>query len=206
MKVKVQTLAKKAAGDIELNDAVFGLEVRKDVLHRAVNWQLAKRQAGTHKTKQRSEITATTAKPFRQKGTGRARQGSVKVPQMRGGGVAFGPQVRSHATKLPKKFRQLALKTALSAKQKEGKLTVVDALEMKDAKTKAASKSLNDLGLNTALFIDGDDINMNFALALRNLHGYDVLPQQGANVYDILSHEHLVLSKAAVAKLEERLA
>jgi len=205
MKCDVISLDNKKVGDIDLDDAVFGVEVRADLLARAVNWQLAKRRAGTHKSKGRSEITGSTKKPFRQKGTGRARQGSTKVSQMRGGGTAFGPVVRSHEHKLPKKVRKLALKSALSAKQAGGNLVVVDAAAMKEARTSALAKQFAGLGLNNALFIDGAEVDANFARAASNLIGFDVLPSQGANVYDILRREKLVLTKDAVEKLVERL-
>jgi len=205
MKCDVISLDNKKVGDIDLDDAVFGVEVRADLLARAVNWQLAKRRAGTHKSKGRSEITGSTKKPFRQKGTGRARQGSTKVSQMRGGGTAFGPVVRSHEHKLPKKVRKLALKSALSAKQAGGNLVVVGAAAMKEACTSALAKQFAGLGLNNALFIDGAEVDANFARAASNLIGFDVLPSQGANVYDILRREKLVLTKDAVEKLVERL-
>jgi large subunit ribosomal protein L4 len=205
MKMKMVTLDNKAAGEIELNDKVFGLEVRKDLLHRMVNWQLAKRQSGTHKTKGISEIAGTTAKPFKQKGTGNARQGSRRATQMRGGATVFGPVVRSHAIAMPKKVRKLALKTALSSKQKEGKLRVIDAATLKDTKTSALVKQFDKLGVKNALFIDGNEVDQNFFRAARNIKHIDVLPQLGANVFDILKHDEVVLTKAAVEALEARL-
>jgi len=205
MKIDVTTLDNKKSGSVELSDGVFGLPVRADILHRMVNWQLAKRRAGTHKTKGISEISGTTAKPFRQKGTGRARQGSSRAPQMRGGGTVFGPVVRSHAIDLPKKVRRLALKTALSSKQAEGKLIVVDTAALKDAKTSALAGKLKAMGLDSVLLIDGPEVDANMRKAAANLPRVDVLPQQGANVYDILRHDTLVLTKAAVEHLEARL-
>jgi large subunit ribosomal protein L4 len=205
MKVSVKTLDNKDAGEIELSDAVFGLPVREDLLHRAVNWQLAKRRAGTHKTKGVSEISGTTKKPFRQKGTGRARQGSTRSPQFRGGAVIFGPVVRDHGFDLPKKVRRLALKTALSAKASTGKLIVLDAAAADSHKTKALAAKLAALGLDSVLFIDGEAVNDSFALAARNLPRVDVLPSQGANVYDILRRDTLVLTRNAVEQLEARL-
>ena len=205
MKCDVISLENKKVGDIDLDEAVFGCDVRKDILARAVNWQLAKRRAGTHKTKGRSEITGTTAKPFKQKGTGHARQGSKKVTQMRGGGVVFGPVVRSHAHGLPKKVRRMALRTALSAKQAEGKLIVLDKAEMKAPKTAELAKKVKALGWSSALVIDGAEVNENFGRAVGNIVGLDVLPSQGANVYDILRRDTLVLTKDAVEKLVERL-
>ena len=204
MKLDIITLEKKNVGSIDLPDAVFGQEVRTDILHRVVRWQLAKRQAGTHKTKVISEVSGTTKKPYKQKGTGSARQGSLRSAQMRGGGVIFGPVVRSHAHSLPKKIRQLGLKSALSSKAKDGKLVVIEDLG-KDAKTKALAGRFKKLGWSSALIIDGADVNEAFAHAARNIKGIDVLPSQGANVYDILRRDTLVLTKAAVAKLEERL-
>jgi len=205
MKLDVISLENKKAGNIDLDDAVFGVEVRADLLQRAVRWQLAKRQTGTHKTKNRSEVSGTGAKPFRQKGSGNARQGSRKVPHMRGGGKAFGPVVRSHAHSLPKKVRKLALRTALSAKQADGSLIVLDKAELKSGKTADLSKMVAALGWKTALVIDGDAVNEGFARAASNIVGLDVLPSQGANVYDILRREKLVLTKDAVEKLVERL-
>ena len=205
MKASIISLDNKSVGDIELDDAVFGAPVRKDILARAINWQLAKRQAGTHKVKGRTEVNGTGKKPYKQKGTGHARQGSLRAPQFRGGGVVFGPLVRSHAFDLPKKVRRLALRTALSSKQAEGKLIVVDAASLKDAKTGSLAKQLGKLGWGTTLVIDGASVDENFARAARNLQGIDVLPQIGANVYDIIRRDTLVLTKAAVEQLQERL-
>ena len=203
MKLKVTTLDGKAAGDIELDDAIFGLEPRQDILHRMVRWQLAKRQAGTHKTKGRSEIIGSTKEFVRQKGSGGARHGNKKVPQFRGGGRAFGPVVRSHAHDLPKKFRGLALKHALSAKAKDG-LIVVDELSAKEPKTKALKDQLAKMGIANALFVGSSELENNFVLASRNIAKVDVLPVQGINVYDILRKDALVLSKGAVEALQER--
>lgn len=205
MKCEVKTLTGEAAGSIELSDAIFGLPVRKDILHRMVRWQLARRQAGTHKTKGISEISGTTAKPFKQKGTGNARQGSKRSPQFRGGATIFGPVVRSHAHDLTKKFRKLGLKTALSAKAASGQIVVVESLKSESGKTKDLLAQMKALGLEKALFIDGPMLDEKFALASRNISTIDVLPQQGANVYDILRRDTLVLSTDAVKHLEERL-
>lgn len=205
MKTPVHSLDGKKVSDIELDEAVFGLPARTDILHRVVNWQLAKRRAGTHKTKGISEISGTTKKPFKQKGTGNARQGSLRSPQMRGGAVIFGPVVRSHAHDLNKKVRKLGLKTALSAKFAEGSLRIVDSLDVKKAKTKAVAATLGKQGLASVLLIDGEQVNEGFARATANIHGVDVLPQQGANVYDILRHKTLVLTTAAVEQLQARL-
>jgi large subunit ribosomal protein L4 len=205
MKTAVKTLDNKSAGDIELADEIFGLPVRRDILARMVNWQLAKRRAGTHKTKGISDIQGTTKKPWRQKGTGRARQGSLRSPQFRGGAVIFGPVVRSHEFGLQKKVRRLALKTALSAKQAEGKLVVLDAASLKDPKTKVLAQRFEKLGWRSVLIIDGPSVDENFARAARNIPEVDVLPQQGANVYDILRRDTLVLTRDAVQHLEARL-
>lgn len=204
MKIDVITLDNKAAGSIELDESIFGLEPRADILQRVVRWQLAKRQAGTHKTKTISEISGTTKKPFRQKGTGRARQGSTRSAQFRGGATIFGPVVRSHAHDLTKKVRTLGLKTALSAKAKEGKLVVLDAADG-SGKTKDLAAQVQALGWTSALVIDGAEVNETFKRAASNIVGLDVLPSQGANVYDILRRDTLVLTKAAVEKLGERL-
>ncbi len=205
MKLTVKNLDNQEVGDIELSDAVFGVPIRRDILARVVNWQLAKRRAGTHKTKGISEISGTTKKPYKQKGTGRARQGSLRSPQFRGGAVIFGPVVRSHAFDLQKKVRRLGLKTALSAKQAEGKLVVIDAAKVDEAKTKALRGKLDAFGWGSVLIIDGATVDEGFARAARNLPKVDVLPTQGANVYDILRRDTLVLTRDAVEQLEARL-
>jgi large subunit ribosomal protein L4 len=204
MDMKITTLEGKEAGSVSLSDAIFGLEPRADIIQRCVNWQLARRQRGTHKTKDRSEIWRTGKKMYGQKGTGGARHGSARVPQFRGGGRAFGPVVRSHAIDLPKKVRALALKHALSAKAKDGGIVVLDALSAKEAKTKALADRFKSLGLTNVLIIDGAAIQDNFRLAARNIPDIDVLPVQGINVYDILRRQKLVLTKAAVEALEAR--
>jgi large subunit ribosomal protein L4 len=204
MKLTVRNLDNKEVGDIDLADEVFGLPVRGDILARVVNWQLAKRRAGTHKTKGISEISGTTKKPYKQKGTGRARQGSLRSPQFRGGAVIFGPVVRSHEHGLQKKVRKLGLKTALSAKQADGKLVVIDAASVGEAKTKALRTQFETLGWESVLIIDGA-VDEGFAKAARNLPKVDVLPSVGANVYDILRRDTLVLTRAAVEQLEARL-
>ena len=204
MKFSVKSFDNKDIGEIELNDSVFGIEPRRDILARVVNWQLAKRRAGTHKVKLVGEIRGTTAKPFRQKGTGRARQGTTRAVQFRGGATAHGPVVRSHAHDLPKKVRKLGLKCALSAKRAEGKLIVVDKIEA-TGKTKEIAKQLSLLGVASTLLIDGVEINSGFARAARNIPKTDILPCQGANVYDMVRRDVLVLSRAAATYLEERL-
>lgn len=205
MKWDVTTLDAKKVGNIDLDDAVFGVEVRTDILARMVNWQLNKRRAGTHAVKHRGEVSGTTRKPFAQKGTGRARQGTRRAPQHRGGAVVFGPVVRSHATRLPKKVRALALRCALSAKRAGGKLVILDDAKIAHAKTKELAKRVAKLGWGTALVIDGPTVDANFKRAAANIVGLDVLPSQGTNVYDILRRDTLVLTKAAVDKLVERL-
>ena len=204
MDMNVTTLDGKASGKIALADAVFGLEPRTDILQRMVRYQLAKRRAGTHDVKNRSEISRTGAKMYKQKGTGRARHSTSKAPQFRGGGRAFGPTPRDHGFDLPKKVRALALKHALSAKRASDQLIVIDDLAAKNAKTSAMAGKLKKLGLENALFIGGAEVDNNFALATRNIPNMDVLPVQGINVYDILRREKLVLSKAAVEALEAR--
>lgn len=205
MKLTVRNLDNEEIGDIELADEVFGLPIRRDILARVVNWQLAKRRSGAHKTKGIGEIRGTTKKPYKQKGTGRARQGSLRSPQFRGGARIFGPVVRSHAFDLQKKVRRLGLKIALSAKQDEGKLVVIDAAHIGEAKTKALRARLAALGWDSVLIIDGSVVEENFARATRNLPRVDVMPQQGANVYDILRRDTLVLTREAVRQLEARL-
>jgi large subunit ribosomal protein L4 len=205
MKCAVTTLNNEAAGEIELDDAVFGLPARKDILARMVNWQLAKRRAGTHKVKTRSEVNKSTRKLYRQKGTGRARVGAGDVSQYRGGGRAFGPVARDHSHKLPKKVRKLALKTALSVKAADGKLVVLQDTALDEAKTKQLAERLGQLGWSSVLVVDGEAVNQNFARAARNIPGIDVVPQIGANVYDILRRDTLALTKDAVQALEARL-
>jgi large subunit ribosomal protein L4 len=205
MKQDILNLENKKVGNIELNDSIFGLEVRADILQRVVTWQLAKAQCGNHQTKGRSDVALTAAKPFKQKGSGNARQGSRKGAQFRKGGVVFGPVVRDHSFDLTKKFRRLGLKTALSAKAKEGKLIVIDEAKMSAPKTKDLKNKLAACGLNNCLVIDGKEVDVNFALASRNIAGIDILPTIGANVYDILRKDTLVLTKDAVSCLEERL-
>ena len=205
MKAQVTTLEAKKAGDIDLDDGVFGLPERADILQRVVVWQLARRRAGTHKVQSRGEVTGSTKRIGRQKGGGFARHGSGKVSQFRGGARAFGPVVRSHATSLPKKIRALGLKTALSSKAASGNLVVIENTELKAYKTKDILAKLDKLGATNALFIDGAEVNENFKLAIGNIPHVDVLPAQGANVYDILRREKLVLTRAAVEGLMERL-
>lgn len=205
MKVAVKNLQNKEIGQIDLDDAVFAVDVRTDILHRMVNFQLNKRRAGTHAVKEIGDVSGTGKKPFKQKGTGGARQGSRRSPQMRGGAVIFGPQVRSHATALPKKIRALALKSALSAKAKNGKLIILDEAVAADHKTKPMAASFKALGLVSALVVTGKEMDVNFARATSNLPRIDVLPSQGANVYDILRRDVLVLTKDAVNDLTERL-
>jgi large subunit ribosomal protein L4 len=204
MEMKITTLEGKEAGKISLSDAIFGLEPRSDLIQRCVNWQLAKRQAGTHKTKLRGEVARTTKKMYAQKGTGGARHGAQSAPQFRGGGRSFGPVVRSHAHDLPKKVRALALKHALSAKAKDGGIVVIENANVKDGKTKALAKQFGKLGWQNALIVDGEEIDANFRTAARNIPNIDVLPVQGINVYDILRRKTLVLTKAALDALEAR--
>lgn len=204
MKVKVISLDNKASGEIELDDKVFGVEVRSDLLARMVNYQRDKRRRGTHKTKTISEIRGSTRKPFRQKGTGRARQGSIRAAQFRGGQTTFGPVVRSHATELPKKVRRLAMRTVLSAKQRDGDLVVLDEAKSGDPKTKALAARFAKLGWSSALIVDSE-LDRNFRLAARNIPQIDVLPSSGANVFDIMRRGKLVLTKLAVEQLQERL-
>ena len=208
MKLKVTDISNKAVGEVEIDDAVFadifGRTVRKDILARAVNWQLAKRRSGNHKTKEIGDVSGTTKKPYAQKGTGNARQGSLRSPQFRGGATIFGPVVRSHAHDLPKKVRKLALKNALSAKHKDGKLVVWGETKA-SGKTKELAAQFKKLGWGSVLVIDGPEVNEQFAKAARNIPNVDVLPQQGANVYDILRRDTLVLTKGAMEHLVERL-
>lgn len=204
MQIKIKNLKAEDVGTLELADDVFGLEARTDILARVIDWQLAKRRSGNHKTKGVSEISGTTKKPYRQKGTGRARQGSLRSPQFRGGARIFGPVVRDHGFSLNKKIRKLGLKTALSVKQAEGKLVVLDSLG-EASKTKELAATFAKLGWTSVLLIDGAGIQDGVRRAAANLKGVDLLPQIGANVYDILRRDTLVLTKAAVEQLEARL-
>jgi len=204
MKADVLSLENKKTGDIELDDDIFGLEPRKDILHRCVVYQLAKRQQGTHKAKERNEITGTTKKFGRQKGSGGARHGNRKANLFRGGGVAHGPRPRSHAISLPKKVRRLALRHALSAKQAAGELVILDEAKLDAPKTKAVVDACAKLDLHSALIVDAQ-IDENLGLAARNVPNVDLIPVIGANVYDILRRNKLVLTKAAVEGLEARL-
>jgi large subunit ribosomal protein L4 len=204
MKHDVKTIEAQSAGSVDLSDAIFGLDPRADILHRVVQWQLNKRQQGTHQTKTRAEINRTTKKMYGQKGTGGARHGSRKPGLFVGGGKAFGPRFRSHETALNKKVRALGLKHALSSKLKASELIVLDKAELAAAKTKSVKAAFEKLGLVNALIIDGATLNEGFARAARNIPNIDVLPIQGINVYDILRRKNLVLTKAAVEALEAR--
>ncbi|MCQ2966069.1 MAG: 50S ribosomal protein L4 [Alphaproteobacteria bacterium] len=205
MKCNIVNLDNQNVGTIELSDSVFAAEVRTDILDRVVNWQLANRRAGTHKTKTIAEVSGTTKKPYKQKGTGNARQGSLRATQFRGGGISFGPVVRSHAQDLPKRIRRMGMRCALSEKAQNGKLVVVDELKLSQIKTKDLLDKMNKMGLDSTLFVGGAELDKNFSLAARNIFNVDVLPQQGANVYDILRRDSLVLTKEAAETLEARL-
>lgn len=204
MKVEVKTLAGATAGDVELDPAIFGVEERRDVLHRVVAWQLEKRRARARAAKERSDIALTGKKFGPQKGSGRARHGARSAPLFVGGGKAHGPRARDFNPSLNKKVRALGLKVALSGKAAAGKLLVLEDLALESGKTKLLKEQLAKLGVANGLFIDGDSIDPNFALASRNLYKVDVLPAVGANVYDILNHDYLVLTRAALGELEAR--
>ncbi len=204
MKIEVKTLDAKTAGELELADDIFGLTPRKDILHRMVRYQLAKRQAGTHKVKGRSEVARTGKRWGNQKGGGTARHGSRRSNIFVGGGRAFGPVVRSHAHNLQKKVRRLALKHALSAKAGAKELVVMDKAELKAPKTSELKKALARLGIDNALVIGGKEVDRNFALAAHNIPNVDVLPSAGINVYDVLRRHTLVLTRDAVSELEAR--
>jgi len=205
MKLDVIKLDGKKAGSVDLGDDIYGLEPRADILHRVVRWQRNKAQAGTHKVKTRSEVKYSTKKIYRQKGTGGARHGARSAPIFRGGGVYKGPTPRSHGHELTKKFRKLGLRHALSSKAATGNLVILDEAATKDAKTGALAKQVKDLGWKRALVIDGAEVDANFAAATANLGDINVLPSMGANVYDILKSDTLVITKAGVEALEARL-
>lgn len=205
MKAKIYDLAKKSVGEVSLSQEIFGLEARPDIVKRVIEWQLAKARAGTHSSRTISEVSGTTRKPFKQKGTGNARQGSLRSAHMRGGGVSHGPVVRSHAIKLPKKVRALGLKHALSAKFAEGKLWFVDALELTEAKTKFLEKALVNFGSGSFFVVDGNQVNQNFIKASSNLFNVVTVPQIGANVYDIIKHDNVIITSAGLEALGARL-
>lgn len=204
MKISVVGKNSKQVQEVELSDDVYGLEPREDILFRVVSWQLAKRRAGTHKVKERGDVSGSTKKIVRQKGSGGARHGSKRGAQFRGGGIIFGPVVRDHAHSLPKKIRNLGMRMALSAKLKTGNLIVVDSLEATSPKTKDALQVLANLNVNSALLVDAS-VNENMLKSITNIHNVDLLPQIGANVYDIIRREKLVLTLEAAKALEERL-
>jgi large subunit ribosomal protein L4 len=205
MELTVKNWENVDVGTLEVSDAVFGADVRTDILHRVVNWQLAKRRAGTHKVKERSEVDVTKTRWGRQKGSGRARHGSKNAPIFRGGGIAHGPRVRDHGYSLPKKVRAMGMRCALSAKAQAGKLIVLDSVAADSQKTKDLKAKLEGLGISTALVLAGPEVDANLRLAASNLIGIDVLPQQGTNVYDILRRDALVITREAVEHLQERL-
>jgi len=203
MQIEITTLDKTSAGSAELPDDIFATVPRADIMARVVHWQLAKRRAGTHSTKGLSAVSGTTKKPYRQKGTGNARQGSLRAPQFRGGGVVHGPVPHSHEYSLNKKVRRLGLISALSQKQADGKLVVLDAASGA-AKTAELSRKLKALGWKSVLILDGT-VDAGFLRVSRNIPGIDVLPTVGANVYDILQHDVLAITTAAVEGLKQRL-
>ena len=205
MELTVKNWENADVGTLEVSDAVFGADVRSDILHRVVTWQLAKRRAGTHKVKERSEINVTKTRWGRQKGGGRARHGSKNANIFRGGGVSHGPRVRDHGHSLPKKIRAMGMRCALSAKAQAGQLIVLDSADAGSAKTKDLKAKLDSMGIKSALFVGGAEVNDNLRKATSNLIGIDVLPQQGANVYDILRRESLVMTREAIEHLQERL-
>ena len=204
MKQEIKSLENKVVKEIDLDKKIFGVEIKNEIIHRMIRYQLAKKRSGNHKTKGISEISGTTRKPFKQKGTGSARQGSRRSPQMRGGAVIFGPQVRSHAHKLPKRIRSLALKMALSNKVKEGKLKVISAFKISKPKTSFLTSKLAKMEIDSALFIDGKDVEKNFENALRNIPKTDFLPIAGLNVYDIIRRNFLIISEKALMGINER--
>ncbi|OPZ79151.1 MAG: 50S ribosomal protein L4 [Alphaproteobacteria bacterium ADurb.Bin438] len=205
MKFDVKNLEGQNVGSVDLDESIFNALVRKDIMARVVNWQLAKRRAGTHAVKNRSDVSGTTKKPYKQKGTGRARHGSLRGVQFRKGGRAFGPVVRDHGYDLPKKIRKMGLKSAIASKLRSGKLIIVEDIKMENSKTKDLLNKVNAFGFKSALFVTGNEVDTNFALASRNIYTVDVLPTIGANVYDILKRDALVLTKDAVSGLEGRL-
>ena len=205
MKVAVRNLDNQVVGEVSLKQEIYGQAIRSDILHSVVNWQRAKKQSGTHKTLGLSEVSGTGKKPYKQKGTGNARLGTLRAPQCRGGAVIFGPVVRSHATDLPKKIRKLGLKIALSSKLAEQKLIIIDRAILSEPKTALLNAKLKNFDVRSILIIDGKAIDANFMKAAKNLINVDVLPTIGANVYDILKHDVVMLTTEALGALEERL-
>ena len=205
MQTKIYDLNKKELGPIDLDEEIFGLEVRPDIIKMVIDWQLAKRQAGTHHTKTISEVSGTTKKPFKQKGTGNARQGSLRQVHMRGGAISHGPVVRSHAYDLPKKVRKLGLKHALSAKIEENALFILNNIEMLDSKTVSLKEKMANFGYKSYFVIDDNEVSVNFALASRNLFNINPVAQIGANVYDIVKHDCVFITENALANLVVRL-
>ena len=204
MKHDVIKLDGGKAGSVELGDEIFDIEPRVDILHRVVRWQRNNAQAGTHKVKTRSEVSYSTKKIYRQKGTGGARHGARSAPIFRGGGIYKGPKPRSHGHDLPKNVRRMGLKMAISAKAKSGSLVIIDDI-VSDGKTSSLAKQIKSLGWKRALIIDGQKVNAEFAQAARNIDGLDILPSVGANVFDILKRDTLIITKAGVEALEARL-
>ena len=203
-KVQVLTLENKKLEDVILSKDVFGVEIKKDIVARVVNWQMAKKRQGSHKVKERNEIKGTNAKMYRQKGTGRARHGSKKVVQFKGGGVVHGPRVRSYEYKIPSKIKKHAMKIALSSKLEEGKIKIIDSLTAKKIKTKEIEKKLNILGVQSATFLEDQTPDKNFSLSVRNLKEIDLIPIQGINVLQVLKRDLLIISKNALKKVEKR--
>lgn len=205
MKAELLNLDKKVVGEVSLSDSIFGLETRVDIIKRVIDWQRAKAMSGTHKVKTVGEVSGSGKKPFKQKGTGNARQGNARGVQRRGGGVAHGPQVRSHATGLQKKVRALGLKHALSMKLSEGSLYILDSVKMSSPKTSLIVKSLSNFGAGKFFIIDGENVDTNFKLSSRSIVGTSVVPAIGANVYDVINSDFVLISQDGLSLLEERL-
>ncbi len=204
MKINVCSLENKKIKEISLDKNIFQVKVSSEIIQRMIRYQLAKKQSGNHSTKSISEISGTTKKPFKQKGTGSARQGSRRSPHMRGGSAMFGPRVRSHAHKLPKKIRALALKMSLSQKHSEGKLKILNNLSLSKPKTSFLKKKIVGLKVKSALFVGGTKIQENFFNASKNIPNVDVLPFQGLNVYNVLKREYLFISEDGLNFINKR--
>ena len=204
MKLSINSLDNKLLKEVTLNKSIFNVKFKNEIVYRMINYQLAKKQSGNHKTKTISEVSGTTKKPFKQKGTGSARQGSKRSPHMRGGSVSFGPRVRSHAHKLPKKIRALALKMVLSQKYSEGKLKILGDLNLKECKTAILKTKIKKMKIDSALFVGGSKIQDNFLYASKNIPNIDILPYQGMNVYNIMKRDYLVISEEALNSINTR--
>ena len=204
IKHKIIDLDNKSKENIDLPSFIFSAEIKDEIVAKVINWQLSNKRQGSHKVKERNEVVGSNAKIYKQKGTGRARHGSKKVVQFKGGGVVHGPKVRSHNKKIPAKVKKQAIRILLSSKLKDGKLKIIDKLELKKIKTKEVKGKFDKLGIKSATFVEVGDINKNFLLSTRNLKNIDLLSINGLNAYQILKRENLIVSLSAVKEVVKR--